>query len=61
MHGTGDDNVHFQHSERLFDELVAHNKMFEYLAYPSRSHGIHEGRGTRRHLYGSLANFLRRR
>lgn len=61
VHGTGDDNVHFQNSERLFDELVAHDKMFEYLAYPSRSHGISEGRGTRRHLYGSLSNFLGRR
>lgn len=61
VHGTGDDNVHFQNSERLFDKLVEHNKMFEYLAYPSRSHGIYEGRGTRRHLYGSLANYLKRR
>ena len=61
VHGTGDDNVHFQNSERLFDELVAHQKMFEYLAYPNRSHSIYERPGTRAHLYGSLANFLRRR
>ena len=61
IHGTADDNVHFQNSERLFDELVAHDKMFEYLAYPNRSHSIYEGRNTRRHLYGSLANFLNRR
>ena len=61
VHGTGDDNVHFQNSERLFDELVAQGKLFEYLAYPNRSHSIHEGRGTRAHLYGSLQDFLRRR
>lgn len=61
VHGTGDDNVHFQHSELLFDRLVAAGKLFEYLAYPNRSHGIYEGRGTRTHLYASLADFLRRR
>lgn len=61
VHGTGDDNVHFQNSERLFDELVAHGKMFEYLAYPNRTHGIGEGRGTRAHLYASLLDFLERR
>jgi dipeptidyl-peptidase-4 len=61
VHGTGDDNVHFQHSERLFDELVAHDKQFEYLAYPNRTHAIREGRNTRAHLYAALADFLNRR
>jgi dipeptidyl-peptidase-4 len=61
VHGTGDDNVHFQNSERLFDALVAHGKQFEYLAYPNRTHSIHEGKGTRAHLYGALAGFLARR
>jgi dipeptidyl-peptidase-4 len=61
VHGTGDDNVHFQHSERLFDELVAHGKLFEYLAYPNRTHAIREGRNTRAHLYAALADFLNRR
>ena len=61
VHGTGDDNVHFQHSERLFDELVAHDKQFEYLAYPNRTHAIAEGRNTRAHLYAALAGFLNRR
>ncbi|MEQ1634212.1 MAG: DPP IV N-terminal domain-containing protein, partial [Planctomycetota bacterium] len=61
VHGTGDDNVHWQHSERLFDALVAHGKRFEYLAYPNRTHAIAEGAGTRAHLYDSLADFLRRR
>jgi dipeptidyl-peptidase-4 len=61
VHGTGDDNVHFQHSERLFDALVAHDKQFEYLAYPNRTHSIVEGKGTRKHLYGALSDFLNRR
>ena len=61
VHGTADDNVHFQNSERLFDALVRHGKLFEYLAYPNRSHSIRERAGTRAHLYGSLADFLRRR
>ena len=61
VHGTGDDNVHFQNSERLFDELVAHGKLFEYLAYPNRTHAIRERAGTRAHLYRALADFVQRR
>ncbi|MCC7065116.1 MAG: DPP IV N-terminal domain-containing protein, partial [Planctomycetes bacterium] len=61
VHGTGDDNVHFQNSERLFDALVAADQRFEYLAYPNRTHSIGERSGTRKHLYGSLADFLNRR
>ena len=53
--------MHFQNSERLFDKLVEHGKLFEYLAYPNRSHSIYERPGTRLHLYGSLADFLGRR
>jgi dipeptidyl-peptidase-4 len=61
VHGTGDDNVHYQNAERMVDALVAHGKKFEFLAYPNRAHGISEGRGTRAHLYDSLADFLVRR
>jgi dipeptidyl-peptidase-4 len=58
VHGTGDDNVHFQGTERLINKLVEHNKRFTMMAYPNRSHGIFEGRGTTRHLYGLLTSFL---
>jgi len=58
VHGTGDDNVHFQGFEKLVDELVAHNKAFAMMAYPNRSHGISEGRGTTLHLYTMFTRFL---
>lgn len=61
VHGTGDDNVHWQNSERLVDELVRHGKLFEYLAYPNRTHAIRERANTSAHLYATLANFLQRR
>jgi dipeptidyl-peptidase 4 len=61
VHGTGDDNVHYQHSERLVDELVRHGKLFECLPYPNRTHALAEGDGTRAHLYAALADFLQRR
>ena len=61
VHGTGDDNVHYQNAERMVDALVAHGKKFEFLAYPNRAHGISERKGTRAHLYDSLADFLARR
>ncbi len=58
IHGTGDDNVHYQGTEALIDKLIAHNKTFTMMAYPNRSHGIFEGVGTTRHLYGLLTRYL---
>ena len=58
VHGTGDDNVHYQNTEALINELVKHNKPFTMMAYPNRSHGIFEGQGTRRHLQELLTRFL---
>jgi dipeptidyl-peptidase-4 len=46
IHGTGDDNVHYQGSERLINELIKQNKQFELMSYPNRSHGLREGEGT---------------
>ena len=59
IHGTGDDNVHFQNAERLVNELVKHNKQFQYMAYPNRTHGIYEGEGTTAHLVNLYTNFLK--
>lgn len=58
VHGTGDDNVHYQGSERLINEMIARNKKFTMMAYPNRSHGIFEGAGTTLHLQGLLTQYL---
>ncbi|WP_417657647.1 S9 family peptidase [Pseudidiomarina aestuarii] len=58
VHGTADDNVHFQGSERLVNELVKHGKQFEFFAYPNRTHGIREGEGTTYHLRTMMVDFL---
>ena len=60
IHGTGDDNVHVQGVWQLVDELVALGKRFEMMLYPSRSHGLREGRGTREHLFHTMTDFLER-
>jgi dipeptidyl-peptidase-4 len=58
VHGTGDDNVHYQGFELLINELVANNKAFTMMAYPNRSHGISEGKGTTIQLYTMFTRFL---
>lgn len=58
VHGTGDDNVHYQGTEALINALVAANKPFTMMAYPNRSHSINEGAGTTRHLYELLTRYL---
>ena len=58
VHGTADDNVHYQNSELLINELIRHNKKFDMMAYPNRSHGIWEGENTRRHLYSLLTDYI---
>ncbi len=60
IHGTADDNVHYQGMAKLVDTLVAHNKPFEMLAYPNRSHSIREGKGTTLHLRTAMTEFLQR-
>jgi dipeptidyl-peptidase-4 len=58
VHGTGDDNVHYQGTELLINALVAAGKQFRIMPYPNRSHGIYEGPGTTRHLYTLLTSYL---
>jgi dipeptidyl-peptidase-4 len=60
VHGTGDDNVHYQGFEALIDRLVHHRKPFEMLVYPNRSHGIGEGQNTTLHLREAMLDFWRR-
>lgn len=58
VHGTADDNVHYQNAEALINELIKHNKQFRIMPYPNRSHGIYEGFNTTRHLFTLLTNYL---
>lgn len=60
IHGTGDDNVHYQGMEALIDRLIHHQKQFELLIYPNRSHGIGEGQNTTLHLREAMLRFWHR-
>lgn len=58
IHGTADDNVHYQSAEQLVDRLIALNKTFSFMIYPDRSHSIDEKTNTRRHLFNLMTEFL---
>lgn len=57
MHGTGDDNVHYQNFERLANELIKYNKQFDMMSYPMRDHGIYQGKNTTLHLRKTMERF----
>ena len=59
IHGTGDDNVHYQNAELLQNELIKYNKQFQFMSYPNRSHSISEGEGTTKHLQTLYTNYLK--
>ncbi|MDB5233339.1 MAG: peptidase [Hymenobacter sp.] len=59
VHGTGDDNVHYNNAEQMINELVKNNKTFQLMAYPNRTHGISEGEGTSKHLASTYTKFLK--
>jgi dipeptidyl-peptidase-4 len=58
IHGTGDDNCHYQTMELLINKLIASNKQFQMFAYPNRSHSIREYENTTPHLRQMMTNFL---
>lgn len=60
IHGTADDNVHYQSFERLANELIKHNKMFDMMSYPMRSHSIHERENTSLHLRETMDRYWKR-
>ena len=60
IHGTGDDNVHYQNAEMLINELIRHNKQFQFMPYPNRTHSISEGEGTSEHLVTLYTNYLKK-
>jgi dipeptidyl-peptidase-4 len=60
IHGTADDNVHYQATELLINELIERGKLFEMFLYPGRSHSINEGKNTRKHVMSVVTRFLDR-
>jgi dipeptidyl-peptidase 4 len=58
VHGSGDDNVHVQGTERLVNRLVELDKPFDLMIYPNRTHAIAEGPGTTVHLHKLIARYF---
>ena len=58
VHGSGDDNVHYQGTELLVNRLIELGKPFDFMIYPDRTHAIAEGPGTTPHLYHLLTRYL---
>ncbi|WP_353083730.1 S9 family peptidase [Flavobacterium sp.] len=58
IHGTADDNVHFQNSMQFVEALVQANKQFDWAVYPDKNHGIYGGK-TRIQLYNKMTNFIK--
>ncbi len=57
IHGSADDNVHYQNSMELVNAMVKADKQFDLFIYPNRNHGIYGG-NTRNHLFSMMLNFI---
>ncbi|MCG2462188.1 S9 family peptidase [Flavobacteriaceae bacterium F89] len=57
IHGTADDNVHYQSFEMLVDRLIKYNKLFSMMSYPMRTHSINERENTSYHLRETMEKF----
>lgn len=58
VHGSADDNVHYQNSMEMAKALVMYNIPFDFMTYPNKNHGIYGG-NTRLHLYTKILNFVK--
>lgn len=58
VHGSADDNVHYQNTMEMIDALVRANKQFDLFIYPNKNHGIYGG-NTRLHLFTKMTNFIK--
>jgi dipeptidyl-peptidase 4 len=58
VHGSDDDNVHYQGTELLLNRLIELGKQFDFMEYPGRTHALSEGEGTSYHLRALLARYL---
>lgn len=62
IHGTGDDNVHFQNSAEMVEKLEEAGKQFEFRIYPNKNHSIYDATGnTRLNLYQLMTDFILRK
>ena len=62
IHGTGDDNVHFQNSAEMVEKLEEAGKQFEFRIYPNKNHSIYDATGnTRLNLYQLMTDFIMRK
>jgi dipeptidyl-peptidase-4 len=59
IHGSGDDNVHYQNAMEMANALIAANKKFDFFIYPNRNHGIYGG-NTRLHLYNMMLEYVKK-
>ena len=57
IHGTADDNVHYQNAVEMAEALIQKNKEFEFMTYPDKNHGIYGG-NTRLHLHQKMTDFI---
>lgn len=57
VHGSADDNVHYQNTMEMIEALVQADKQFDLFIYPDKNHGIYGG-NTRYHLYTKMTNFI---
>jgi len=60
IHGTGDDNVHYKNAEVLMNELIKQERLFQFMAYPNRTHSISEGAETSEHLAATFLDYMRK-
>ena len=58
IHGTADDNVHYQGTELLINELIKLKKQFRFMSYPNRTHAIRERKNTSEHLYQLMTDYF---
>jgi dipeptidyl-peptidase-4 len=56
IHGSGDDNVHYQNTMEMINALVAADKQFDLFIYPNKNHGIYGG-NTRNHLFNMMFEY----
>ena len=59
VHGTGDDNVHFQNSIQMIDALIKAGKQFRLMIYPNKTHSI-AGKDARVHLFTMIEEHFER-